>query len=91
MTTTPVTRWIGPAGGGDPLGQRFEQRQPAGLDDLDDLAGQPVVVNGVRQHVAAAGRSQIDRELDVDLERLRPPLLLRQDAVGSERPNTATA
>ena len=48
--------------------------------------GHRPVVDGVDQLVGGAGDPQVDVEVDVDLERLGPVVLLGQGPVGPDRP-----
>src|SRR5205814_1770407 len=55
----------------DRLGDRFEEMEGSGLDDLADEVEDAPVVDRRPQVVGRAGGAQIERQLDVDLERLR--------------------
>ena len=71
-------------------GQRLEQGEGAGArDGGGHRVGHGAVVDGVGQGVGHAGRSQVDRQVEVDLEGLGPLLLLGQDAVGAHAAQAA--
>src|SRR5689334_9242166 len=69
---------------GDARGEPFEQVVPLRGDHPAHGLGHRRVVDGVVERVARAGAAEVDGELDVDLEGLRPRLLLRQHAVHAE-------
>ena len=56
----------------DGLGQRFEQPIRGRFDDLADRLEDLAVVDRLLEVVVDARRLEIEDELDVDLERLRP-------------------
>ena len=56
-----------------------------GDDPADRVADRPVV-DGVGERVAGTRRREVDEELEVDLERLRPLLLLGEHAVHAHLP-----
>ena len=59
----------------------FEQLVVLVGDDAAHRVAERAVVDGVGQRVARTGRREVDEQLEVDLERLGPLLLLGQHAV----------
>ena len=76
-----VGREVGEELVGDGLGQRLDQVEPGGLDDLAARVEDASVVDGLPEVVRQPGRLEVQRQLDVHLERLRVQLLVLVDAV----------
>ena len=90
-TVTPRMRWsTSRTASATCQRQGLEQGVRAGTrDGGGDHVGHRAVVDGVRQGVGHAGRSQVDVEVEVDLERLGPLLLLGQHPVGADTAQAA--
>ena len=63
---------------GDPLGQRFEQREPTSGEQLLDRGAQRAVVHGVLEPVRGTGNREVCADVEVDPEGLTTLLFLGQ-------------